>query len=165
MSKCEPTQPRVRSAGNQTKLVSNSSSGALSRSNGRKMPSTVNSSHDARVGRPNERMSSKAVSRGSRTVAPCSSCIRGDPNRLPNVTVGSTLNSGAQRTRQGAGPWACALSVPTSRNAMVRNGPLTLVPAVESLRHERRQFEAAAFRRRGRPERRRLRDHGSRRPL
>ncbi len=45
-SKCDVTDPRVRSAGRQMKLVSNS--GALA-SNGRKIASTVNSSHAARV--------------------------------------------------------------------------------------------------------------------
>jgi hypothetical protein len=77
----------------QMKLVSNSRSVALSRSNGRKIASTVNSSHDARVGRPRERMTSNSVARGSRVVVPRSSTIRGEPNRFVNVTVGSTLNS------------------------------------------------------------------------
>ena len=100
MSKWELSQPRVRSPESQMKLVSNSSSGVLSRSNGRKIASTVNSSHDARVGRPRERMTSNSVPRGSRVVVPCSSTIRGEPNRFVNVTVGSTLNSGAHSTRQ-----------------------------------------------------------------
>ena len=43
MSKWELTHPRVRSGGSQMTMVSNSSSGVLSRSNGRKIASTVNS--------------------------------------------------------------------------------------------------------------------------
>lgn len=53
-SKCELSQPPVRFAGSHTKFVSNSSSGALSASNGIRIASTVKSNHDRRVGSPSE---------------------------------------------------------------------------------------------------------------
>jgi hypothetical protein len=102
--RAEPTGRALR--GKPHKIVSNSSSGVLSASNGKKITSTVNSNHDTRVGRPSDRIT---LELGFASATGDRSALSGRSGRPKGVRERNRgLDQELRRAEEAARPADCA---------------------------------------------------------